>query len=62
VNFFNIGKNMDNVEDLFDFELEFALDNIVDRFGLTNVIKELEKRALKENLDFFDGKIGNDQL
>lgn len=49
---------MDNPEDLFDFELEFALDNIVDRFGLTNVIKELEKRALKENLDFFDGKIG----
>jgi hypothetical protein len=44
-------------DNLADFELEFAVDHIIDQFGFYNVIKELEKRAMNENVDFFQGKI-----
>jgi len=47
-----------NFDELANFELEFAVNNIIEQFGFSNVVDELEKRALRENLEFFERKIG----
>jgi hypothetical protein len=42
---------------LDQFNLEVAVDNILDQFGHQAVQDELEKRALKECKEFFGKKI-----
>lgn len=42
---------------LDQFNLEVAVDNIIDQFGHQAVQDELEKRALKECKEFFGKKI-----
>lgn len=44
-------------KELAQYELEVAVDQVIEQFGFEAVMEELEKRAFKESAEFFEGII-----